>query len=91
MADREYSSYQRDVISRYYGNLDTIMLNKLQELVSQLYLANSKPKQEKLWERVHKAMLKLKIRPAIIEHIMNKKDVVVLAKNLEDWLGTSKK
>jgi hypothetical protein len=91
MADREYSSYQRDVISRYYGNLDAIMLNKLQELVSQLYLAESKPKQAKLWERVHKAMLKLKVRPAIIEHIMNKKDVVVLAKNLEDWLGASKR
>lgn len=91
MAEREYSSYQRDVISRYYDNLDTIMLNKLQELVSQLYLANSKPKQAQLWERAHKAMLKLKIKPAIIEHIMNKKDVVILAKNLEDWLGASKR
>jgi hypothetical protein len=91
MADREYSAYQRDVISRYYENLDTITLNNLQELVSQLYLAESKGKQAKLWERVHKAMLRLKVRPAIIEHIMNKKDVVILAKNLEDWLNASKK
>jgi len=91
MAGRDYSAYQRDVISRYYENLDTITLNNLQELVSQLYLTESKPKQVKLWERVHKAMLKLKVKPAIIEHIMNKKDVVILAKNLEDWLGTSKK
>ena len=91
MADREYSAYQRDVISRYYENLDTITLNNLQELVSQLYLADSKPKQAKLWERVHKAMLKLKVKPSIIEHIMNKKDVVILAKNLEDWLNVSKK
>jgi hypothetical protein len=91
MAEREYSSYQRDVISRYYDNLDAITLNKLQELVSQLYLADSKPKQAQLWERVHKAMLKLKVKPAIMEHIMNKKDVVVLAKNLEDWLDASKR
>ena len=88
---REYSAYQRDVISRYYENLDTITLNNLQELVSQLYLAENKQKQAKLWERVRKAMLRLKIKPAIIEHIMSKKDVVVLAKNVEDWLGTSKK
>ena len=91
MAEREYSSYQRDVISRYYDNLDAIMLNKLQELVSQLYLANSKAKQNQLWEKAHKAMLKLKVKPAIIEHIMNKKDVVILAKNVEDWLGASKR
>ncbi|MDD5064284.1 MAG: hypothetical protein PHQ35_05945 [Phycisphaerae bacterium] len=91
MAGKEYSAYQRDVISRYYENLDTITLNNLQELVSQLYLAGSKSKQTQLWERAHKAMLKLKVKPAIIEHIMNKKDVVILAKNLEDWLDTSKK
>ena len=90
MAGKEYSAYQRDVISRYYENLDTITLNNLQELVSQLYLAESKAKQTQLWERVHKAMLRLKVKPAIIEHIMNKKDVVILAKNLEDWLGGPK-
>ena len=89
MAGKEYSSYQRDVISKYYDNLDTIMLTRLQELVSQLYLAGGKTKQAQLWDRVHKAMIKLKVRPAIIEHIMSKKDVVILAKNLEDWLAAS--
>ena len=87
MAGREYSAYQRDVISRYYENLDAITLAKLQELVSQLYLAGGKAAQAKLWERVHKAMLTLKVKPAIIGHIMSKKDVVILAKNLEDWLA----
>ena len=91
MAGKEYSTYQRDVISRYYDNLDAITLTRMQELVSQLYLANSKAKQAQLWERAHKAMMKLKVKPAIIEHIMKKKDVVVLAKNLEDWLSASKK
>ena len=86
MAGKEYSSYQRDVISRYYDNLNAITLNRLQELVGQLYLADSKAKQARLWERTQKAMERLKIKPAIIEHIMNKKDVAVLAKNLEDWL-----
>jgi hypothetical protein len=90
MAGKEYSAYQRDVISRYYDNLDAITLSRLQELVSRLYVAESEAKQAKLWERVHKAMLRLKVKPAIIEHIMSKKDVVVLAKNLEDWLEASK-
>ncbi len=86
MSGKEYSSYQRDVISRYYDNVEAITLGRLQELVGQLYLADSKAKQARLWERTQKAMERLKIKPAIIEHIMNKKDVAVLAKNLEDWL-----
>jgi len=91
MAGKEYSSYQRDVISRYYDNLDAITLTRLQELVGQLYLADSEAKQARLWERAQKAMVTLKIKPAIIEHIMNKKDVTVLAKNIEDWLDASRR
>ncbi len=90
MAGKEYSSYQRDVISRYYENVEAITLGRLQELVGQLYLADSEAKRARLWERAEKAMVRLKIKPAIIEHIMKKKDVVVLAKNIEDWLDASK-
>ena len=39
---QEYSSYQRKVINRYYDNIDTITLTRLQELVSDLYLAEGK-------------------------------------------------
>ena len=91
MAGKEYSNYQRDVISRYYDNIDAITLGRLQELVGQLYLADSEAKQARLWERAQKAMVRLKIKPAIIEHIMNKKDVTVLAKNIEDWLDASRR
>jgi hypothetical protein len=87
MAQKEYSSYQRDVISRYYDNLDDIALARLQELVSELYLADGEAKKTRLWDRVRKAMVNLKVKPAIIEHIMDKKDVTVLAANIEDWLG----
>ncbi len=87
MAGKEYSSYQRDVISRYYDNLNAITLGRLQELVSELYLADSERKRARLWEKAQKAMVKLKVKPAIIEHIMSKKDVTILAKNIEDWLA----
>jgi len=85
MAKQEYSKYQKTVISGYYKNLDTIMLGKLSELVSELYLADTQTKRARLWDRVHKAMIKLKVPPAIIDHIMAKKDVQILAKNLQDW------
>ena len=91
MAKQEYSKYQHEVISQYYRNLDSIMLQKLSELVSDLYLADSPEKLDKLWDRVHKSMLKLKIPPAIINHIMQKRSVEILAKNLQEWLGIKKK
>jgi hypothetical protein len=88
MAGREYSQYQKNAINNYYGNLDTIMLGKLGELVSELYLAETDAKRDRLWERVHKAMLNLKIPPDIISHIMAKKDVKILAQNLNDWMAS---
>jgi hypothetical protein len=88
MAKREYSQFQKSVINNYYGNLDSIMLGKLGELVSELYLAETDAKRDRLWERVHKAMLNLKIPPAIISHIMAKKDVKILAQNLNDWMAS---
>jgi len=91
MAKNDYSKYQKDVISGYYNNLDTIMLGKLSELVTELYLADTQAKQNRLWQRANKAMIKLKVPPAIIDHIMEKKDVEVLAKNLQDWLTKKKK
>jgi hypothetical protein len=86
MAQKEYTDYQKSVITNYSSNLDTIMLQKLGELVSELYLADAPKKKDKLWERVHKAMTNLKIPQPAINHIMEKKDVQILAKNLNDWL-----
>ncbi len=90
MGKQEYSQHQQSVISSYYKNLDAIMLQKLSELVTELYLAETKAKHDRLWERAHKAMTKLKIRPATIDHIMEKQDVQILAKNLQGWLGDKK-
>ena len=91
MAKNERSIYQKEVISRYYDNLDTIMLGKLGELVTDLYLADTPAKKDRLWQRAHKAMLKLKVSPAIVNHIMEKRNVEILAKNLQDWLAGKKK
>ena len=91
MAKNEHSEHQKAVISGYYANLDTIMLQKLGEMVTELYLADTQAKRDRLWQRAHKAMVKLKVPPAIIDHIMNNRDVEVLAKNLQDWLTAAKK
>ena len=91
MGKQEYSKHQQKVIRRYYENLDAIKLNQLQELVTELYLAQNSKKEDRLWERAEKAMQQLKIKPSIIEHIMQKRQVEILAVNLQDWLKLSRK
>ena len=86
MAKQEYSAYQKSIITNYYNNRGDIALSKLSELVSELFLADTDAKRDRLWERAQKAMVNLKIPPAIIDHIMTKKDVKILAKNLNEWL-----
>jgi len=87
MAQRNYSAYQQKIISNYYKNMDTIALSRLQDLVGQLYLANSSSQQDKLWKRAQKAMDQLKIPENIKNHILRQKNVEVLAKNLQEWLS----
>lgn len=81
----EYTKHQQKIISNYYENFDTIKLNKLQEIVTELYLADSEKKTNKLWTRAEEAMKALKIPPSIIGNIMRKRDVVILAKNVNDF------
>lgn len=69
MTQNAHSRYQSRVIKRYYENLDAIMLRKLQELVTELYLADTDARKNQLWERVRKAIINLKINPVIIDHI----------------------
>lgn len=91
MSAKQHSRYQQKVIQRYYDNLDNIVLTRLQELVTELYLKKDSKEEDRLWERVDKAMEKLKVKPGLREHIMVKRRVEVLAKNLEDWLRAAGK
>lgn len=65
-------------------------LQRLQELVTDLYLADSDKKRDRLWGQVQKAMENIKVQPTIAAHIMKTKDVKILAKNIEDWLKCGK-
>jgi len=85
----EFSDHQRKVIDRYYDQRDAIMLNKLQELVTELYLAETDKKRERLWARVRAAMVNLKVKTGLIDHIASSRDPAILARNVQDWLRTA--
>jgi hypothetical protein len=86
VAKQEYSNYQKKVIQNYYEHKDTIVLTRLQELVTDLYLSETEAKTKRLWQQVEKALDKMKLKPAAKAHILQKQDVQILAKNLNSWL-----
>ena len=86
MAKQEYSKHQQNIIKNYYENLDTIVLTRLQELVTDLYLADTPAKKKRLWQQVEKALTKLKVKPVIKARILETQDVKILAQNLNEWL-----
>ena len=86
MAKQEYSNYQKKVIQNYYQHKDTIVLTRLQELVTDLYLSETPAKTKRLWQQVEKALDKMKLKSAIKSRILEKQSVELLAKNLNEWL-----
>ena len=79
--------HQDRIIKRYYDNRDEIMLNRLGELVSELYLAEGASKLDRLWKRIATALDNLGTPPDVATRILEKRDPEVLARNLKGWLG----
>jgi hypothetical protein len=86
MAD--HSKYQQKVIKNYYDNKEAISLQRLGELITDLYLAEGK-KRETQWKNIVKAMENLKIPAARIEHLRKSDNPALVAKLLEELMAKS--
>ncbi len=62
------SAYQQRVIKNYYENKDSIMLQRLGELVTDLYLAEGKGR-ERIWSRIESTLQNLSISKERIDHL----------------------
>ena len=81
------STYQDRVIKNYYQNQNAIMLQRLGDLVSDLYLAEGKAK-DRLWKRVAAALENLKIPSNQIEHLVQSDNPMLAANLLKKLLET---
>ena len=79
----EYTKHQQNIIKNYYENRDAISLQRLQELVTDLYLAEGK-KRQALWKRVVATMQKLEIPKDRIEHLVKQDRADLLAKLVQE-------
>ena len=84
MAD--YTPYQQGVIKRYYDNLENASLQRLGDLVTDLYLATGK-KRAQCWKFAVAAMEKLQVPKMRIDHILEKDDPMLLAQLVEELQG----
>jgi len=77
---KERSAHQQRIIRNYYRNLDAIRAQRLQELVTELWLAGSEKKRERLWARARDLLEKGDAPPAEVAEILERRDVEALAR-----------
>jgi hypothetical protein len=80
------SAYQQKVIRNYYDNKDAIMLQRLGELVTDLYLAEGKAR-TRVWTRVESTLQNLGIPQKRIDHIHDADNPTMLADLLKELMA----
>lgn len=83
MSDRNYSDYQKKIISRFYNNRDQMDEERISELVANLYLATGK-KRDNYWKTAEEIMVRLEVPLSRIEHILKSQDPALLAEVVKD-------
>lgn len=77
MAER--TAFQQGIIKRYYEHFDTISLQRLSEIVSDIYMADAN-KPVKLWEKAKQLLSRVSAEDELVAKIIAKKDIQGLAK-----------
>ncbi len=79
-----YTPYQQKVIRRFYENKDLRLIQKLGELVSNLYIETSEKKRESGWKRIKEILTDLKVHPHEVEFLTKDKNLSVISKKLAE-------
>jgi hypothetical protein len=65
----QHTKYQQNIIKNYYKNRDNISLQRLQELVTELYLATGK-KRDQHWKAIASNLQKVGVKQDTIDHLV---------------------
>jgi hypothetical protein len=87
--DKKFTKHQQKIIKNYYENRQAISLQRLSELVTELYLAEGKSR-ERQWKYIVGALKKLGLPEARIEHLRKKDDPRLLAQLVEELMAKQK-
>lgn len=82
----ERSKYQDKIIRNYYRNEPELKLQRLSELVTELYLAEGKAR-AKYWQQAAAALEKLEVPATRIQQIVAKDQPELLAKLVQELIS----
>ncbi len=82
--NKGYSQYQKKVIKGFYDNKDTRLVQKLGELVSNLYLETNEKKVETGWKKIKKMLTDLNVHPGEVEYLTKDKSLSMISKKLNE-------
>jgi hypothetical protein len=80
MAER--TKFQERAIKNFYDNREAIALQRVQELVTELYLSEGK-KRDKHWKNVATHLQKLGVAPETIDHLVKQNRPELVANLIE--------
>ena len=84
MNEKGYTRYQQKAIRNFYDNKDLRLVQKLGELVSNLYLETSEKKIETGWKKIKKILTDLKVHPGEVEYLTKEKKLSMISKKLDE-------
>ena len=82
----DFTPHQQKIIKRYYKSEDSLHRQRLAELVSELFLAEGKKRQQ-AWTRAASAMQKLGVPQSRIDHLLKQNNPALLAELVKELQG----
>lgn len=87
---KDYTPHQRKLIQSYYRHRDAIDVQRLQEIVTEIFLARGAKALERQWGRAAEVLQRAKDLPAQdVERILRERDVEALAALAGQRFGSS--
>jgi hypothetical protein len=83
MAQQDFTPHQQKIIKRYYDHRDALGLQRLAELVGELYLSSGK-KRQRVWEQIAAALEKCGLKPERVAHLRAQDNPALLAEVVTD-------
>lgn len=79
-----FSKYQEKVIKNYYHNREAMAVQRLQELVTELYLTTGKKRQQH-WKNLVLHLQSLEVPQAQIDHLVEQDNPELIAKYIQKF------
>lgn len=76
----DHTPYQKGIIRRFYEHRDTLAIQKLAEIVSNLYVETSDARITRAWKSAHAQLMAAGVHRHEADHVVSDRDLGALAR-----------